>query len=87
MIPVRPPIVKRPRNPSANMSGARKIRWPRHRVASQLKIFTEVGTATASEVAAKNACRYVGIPTVNMWCAHTSMLANAMPMVENATAL
>jgi len=27
------------------------------------------------------------MPTVNMWCAQTSMLAKAMPIVENATAL
>ena len=31
--------------------------------------------------------RYVGIPTVNMWCAHTSIEKNPIATVENAIAL
>jgi hypothetical protein len=52
-----------------------------------LKILIPVGIATANDVAAKNAFSQVGRPTVNMWCAQTSMLANAIPIVANATAL
>ena len=47
--------------------------FPRQQVASQLKIFTPVGTAMIIELIMKNACRQIGRPTVNMWCAHTSI--------------
>ena len=60
---------------------------PRHAVASQLKIFTPVGTAITIDVIMKNASRPIGIPTENMWCAQTSSEKNAMLIVENATAL
>ena len=61
--------------------------FPRQSVASQLKIFTPVGTAITIEATMKKAFRKLGIPTVNMWCAQTSIEKKAIPAVENATAL
>src|SRR6266545_1686030 len=86
-IPVKPPIVKTAMNPSAKSIGVSKLRLPRQVVASQLKIFTPVGTATVIELSKKNACSQIGKPTANMWCAHTSIEKKPMPTVENATAL
>src|SRR5215216_389864 len=86
-IPVRPPITNVPRNPSANSIGVSKEMFPRHNVASQLNTFTPVGTATVSDEIMKNALSQLGIPTANMWWAQTSIEKNAMPTVENATAL
>src|SRR6266487_1931468 len=86
-IPVSPPIVNTAMNPSAKSIGVSKLMFPRHVVASQLKIFTPVGTATASDVIMKNDCSQTGSPTANMWCAHTSSEKKPMPTVENATAL
>src|SRR5580765_6137256 len=86
-IPVSPPIVKIPTKPSANSIGVSKLMFPLYVVASQLKIFTPVGTATASELSMKNDCSQVGIPTANMWCAQTSIEKKPMPTVESATAL
>ena len=39
------------------------------------------------EATMKKPFRNAGIPTVNMWCAHTSIEKKAIPAVENATAL
>src|SRR3954452_12268829 len=86
-IPVSPPTVNTATNPSANSIGVSKLRLPRHVVASQLKIFTPVGTATASELIMKKDCSQTGIPTANMWWAQTSIEKKPMPTVENATAL
>ena len=35
----------------------------------------------------KNACSEIGSPTVNMWCAHTSIEKNPIATVETAIAL
>ena len=86
-MPESPPIVKSPMNPSTKSIGVSKIRFPRQVVASQLKIFTPVGTATAIDAIMKNESSPTGMPTANMWCAHTSIEKNAIPIVENATAL
>ena len=74
-------------NPSAKSIGVSKLRFPRQVVASQLKIFTPVGTATPSDVIMKNDCSQIGSPTANMWCAQTSIEKKPMPTVESATAL
>ena len=74
--------------PSANSIGVSKMRLPRQVVASQLKILIPVGTAIdhrrdhEERVEARSPS-----PVVNMWCAQTSIEKNAMPIVENATAL
>ena len=60
---------------------------PRHSVASQLRIFTPVGTAITIELSMKKMSSPSGRPTANMWCAQTSSEKNAMPTVEYATAL
>jgi len=80
-----PPIVNSARNPTAYSMGVLRLMLPRHSVASQLKIFTPVGTATAI-VANMNGSRTVSeIPVVNMWCAHTRKPTN--PMANSATAI
>ena len=60
---------------------------PRHSVATQLNIFTPVGTAIRNEAIMKNTSTNVGLGVVNMWCAHTSRLRKAMTTVEAAIAL
>ena len=60
---------------------------PRQSVASQLKIFIPVGIAITIEASMNQMLRYVGRPTVNMWCAHTSSEKNPIATVENAIAL
>src|SRR5688500_7721472 len=69
--PENPPIVNRNRNASANSIGGSKVSEPRHMVAVQLKIFTPVGTAMSMVASMKKSCPASGMPTVNMWCAHT----------------
>ena len=61
--------------------------FPRQSVASQLKIFIPVGTAMTIEASMNQMFRNVGIPTANMWCAHTSIEKKPIATVENATAL
>ena len=73
--------------PSAYSIGVSKWMFPRQVVASQLKILIPVGTAMIIDEIMKNASSPTGSPTANMWCAHTSIEKNAMPIVENATAL
>src|SRR5215470_1177597 len=86
-IPERPPIVKTAMNPSAKSIGVSKLMFPCQVVASQLKIFTPVGTATATDVSMKKDCIQIGSPTANMWCAQTSIETKPIPTVENAIAL
>ena len=69
--PEKPPIVNRNRNASANSIGVSKVSEPRHMVAVQLNTFTPVGTAISMVLSMKNICPASGMPTVNMWCAHT----------------
>src|SRR5262245_4652924 len=86
-IPVRPPNVNSARKPSEKSIGESKMRFPRHVVASQLKILIPVGTATTIDEIMKKPSRPIPSPAVNMWCAHTSIEKNAIASVENATAL
>ncbi len=53
-------------------------------VASQLKILMPVGMPTSMVESTKKAFPADVMPTVNMWCAHTPRLTNAMP-TEAAT--
>ena len=64
-----------------------KLRFPRHSVASQLKIFIPVGTAMTIDAIMNQACSGIGSPTVNMWCAHTSIEKNPIATVETTIAL
>ena len=65
----------------------RSCRFPRHNVASQLKIFTPVGTATIRVLIMKNDWSQTGSPTANMWCAQTSIEKAPIPTVDSAIAL
>jgi len=72
-MPERPPIVNTAMKPRAQSMAVSKRRFPRQVVASQLKIFTPVGTAITIEESMKKTFRKFGIPTLNMWCAQTSI--------------
>src|SRR5256885_7675820 len=69
--PVNPPMVNTKMKPTANSIGVSKLIEPRHMVVSQLNTFTPVGTAIRTVAYMKNRIPAVGMPTVNMWCAHT----------------
>jgi hypothetical protein len=51
--PVKPPIVNKKINPTANNIGVRKTICPPHIVATQLKTFTPVGIAIITVAAVK----------------------------------
>jgi len=51
--PVKPPTVNKKIKPTANKNATLKIKIPPHIVASQLKIFIEVGTAIIIVAAVK----------------------------------
>ena len=85
-IPDSPPIVNTAMKPTAQSIGVSKEMFPRQSVASQLKIFTPVGTAMIIELIMKKESSPVGRPTANMWCAHTISEKNAIPIVDHATA-
>ena len=57
--------------PSAQTIGDLNSRLPPHIVATQLKIFTPVGTAMTMVAAVKYIFVFTSRPTVYMWCAHT----------------
>ncbi len=65
-----PPRRKVIRNPRANSIGVSKESEPFHRVPTQLKNFTPVGTAMSSEASEKNGSSTW--PVANMWWAHTT---------------
>ena len=64
--------------PIAHSMGVLNSSEPPHMVATQEKIFTPVGTAITMVATTKYACTAVDIPTVYMWCAHTT---NPMPPI------
>jgi hypothetical protein len=80
-----PPMRNIETKPSANSIGVVKVSLPRHRVASQLNIFTPVGTPIRAVMKAKNGSATV--PVVNMWCAQTLKLSRPMPIVAKTKAL
>jgi hypothetical protein len=86
-MPPSPPMTNTEMNPSAKSIGVSKWRFPRQSVASQLKIFTPVGTAITIETTMKNPFSEFGNPTVNMWCAQTNIEKKPIATVEKATAL
>ena len=82
-----PPIRNVAIPPTQNSSATRYSIVPRHSVATQLKIFTPVGTAIRKLESMKNASTTVDIGVENMWCAHTSSPRKAMAAVDAAIAL
>jgi hypothetical protein len=81
MRPEKPPMVNRNRNASANSIGVSKVSDPFHIVAVQLNTFTPVGMEIIIVDSVKNSCPASGMPTVNMWCAHTMNDKKAMAAV------
>lgn len=70
--PVSPPSVNKKINPSAHSpDGEKRIHAP-CKVPTQLKILIPVGTAIIMVAVVKYARVSASIPTVNMWCAHTT---------------
>src|SRR5690625_4413716 len=83
--PVKPPKTKVTRNPSDHRSGVSNVIDPRHRVPSQLKIFTPVGTAISIVMSAKNG-RSTELVTY-MWFAHTVIESAAIAIVAITSVL
>src|SRR5215212_2231914 len=69
--PVKPPIENTKMKPHAKSIGVSKVIEPFHIVAIQLNTFTPVGTAISIVAYIKKSWLAAGMPTVNMWCAHT----------------
>ena len=83
MMPVSPPIVKTKMNPIANSIGVSNVNDPFHIVPSQLKTLMPVGIAITIVVYMKKSWAATGIPTVNMWCAHTDVLMKAIANIAS----
>ena len=69
--PVKPPSVKRNRNPMAKSIGVSNESEPFHMVATQLNTFTPVGTAISVVAYMKKSWPVTGMPTVYIWWAQT----------------
>ena len=52
-----------------------------------MKIFIPVGTAMIIDAIMNHACSGIGRPTVNMWCAQTSIEKKAIATVDATIAL
>ena len=83
--PERPPIVNSTTRPIANIIATVRRRRPPHIVASQLMIFTPVGTAM-NIVDSENAATETGpMLEANMWCAQTPQPMKPMATPEKTT--
>ena len=71
MSPVSPPIEKRKMNDRAKSSGESTSIDPLYRVATQLKTYTPLGTATRKVMNEKTIRAVSLMPLVNMWCPQT----------------
>jgi hypothetical protein len=81
--PDSPPIVNMATRATANFIAVANVSLPPQSVASQLKIFTPVGTAM-NIVDTLNAATETGpMPEANMWWAHTPQPMKPMAMPEN----
>ena len=80
--PVKPPMVNTKIKPTANSMGVSKLMEPRHMVATQLKIFTAVGTEISMVAYMKNSWPVTGMPVVNIWWAQT--MKDRMAMAATA---
>ena len=69
--PENPPMVNKITKATANSIGVSKVSEPCHMVLAQLNTLTPVGTAISSVAYIKNSSPTSGMPTTNMWCAHT----------------
>src|SRR5690606_39474853 len=84
MRPEKPPIENMNRNEIANNIGGSNVSEPLYIVAVQLKTFTPVGTAINIVASMKNIWPASGMPTVNMWCAHTMNDRNAIEAIARS---
>ena len=84
-MPENPPIINIHTKPKANIIGAEKRTRPPHRVPTQLKIFTPVGTAIAIVRREKAAVATLPSPVVNIWCDQTAKPRNPITAPENTT--
>ena len=82
---MRPPTTKTAMKPTANSIAVTKRNRPPIIVASQLKIFTPVGTAMSMLAAEKKTSSPADRPTANMWCAQTLNDRKAIATDDPAT--
>ena len=78
-----PPIANINTNPSAHTQAVAYVIGIPYVVASHLKILIPVGTAMFIVADVKYACLSTSIPTVNMWCAHTTNSNNPFAIMAN----
>jgi hypothetical protein len=71
-IPVSPPTVNKNTNPKAHSNEGVKSSQAPWNVPTHLKILIPVGTAIIIVAVVKYARVSASIPTVNIWCAHTT---------------
>jgi len=90
--PVKPPIVNRNTNPSAHKQTVLYVIRVPYSVASHLKTLIPVGTTMIIVADVKYAHVSTSIPTVNIWCAHTTnsnntiaIIAKIIPKFPNAS--
>jgi len=83
--PVRPPIVNRNTNPSAHKQTALYVIQVPYCVASHLKILIPVVTAMIIVADVKYTRVSTSIPTVNIWCAHTTNPSNPIAIIAKIT--
>ena len=65
----------------ANNIGVSKVRDPKNKVDNQLKTLTPVGIAINIVEYIKNNSPAIGIPTVNIWWAHTTKDKSAIDAI------
>lgn len=70
--PVNPPTVNKNTNPTAQIIAGDIFNSAPYSVPIQLKTLMPVGTAITIVAVVKYARVSVSIPTVNIWCAHTT---------------
>jgi len=71
-IPVNPPTVNKNTNPNDHRREGEKLKRTPWNVPNHLKILIPVGTAIIIVAVVKYARVSASIPTVNIWCAHTT---------------
>ena len=71
-IPVKPPTVNKKTNPKDQSNAGENLNRTPWNVPNHLKILIPVGTAIIIVAVVKYARVSASIPTVNIWCAHTT---------------
>lgn len=81
MIPVSPPTVNKNTKPNDHNVIGLKNKYVPWYVANHLKILIPVGTAIIIVAEVKYARVSTSIPTVNIWCAHTTNPSNPIAII------